>query len=136
MRLTRLSTAATIIALAILILFVLSVPHAREVPQAPKQNVPTEVPAVTVHDSYKKGTHTITGTLMAPDACTSVTASVSAQGDAADPKGIALALVMPMNSGVCLEVPTRTIFSAAISAPPSLPITVTVNGIVASTTAL
>lgn len=135
LRLSRLSTAATIIALVVIILFVLSVPHAREVPRALKQNaVPAEAPTVTLRDNYKKGVHTLSGEVTAPDACTRVTAMASIVGDAANPRGIMLALTMPASSGVCLTIRTQSAFSAAISAPASLPISVTLNGVSASTT--
>ncbi len=134
MKLTHLSTAATIIALVILVFFVLSVPRAREVSQTQKQDIPAETPLVTVRDSYKKGVHTLTGTVLAPDACTTVTARAAVSGDATSSQKIVLMLTMPSDLGICLEVPTRITFSTTVTAPASLPISVTVNGAEASTT--
>lgn len=135
MKLTRLSTAAIIIAGIILLLFVLSVPRAEgPAAPAPAQKSAAAPPTVTLSDSYKKGMHTISGSVVAPDACTSVSAAATLVGDAANPQGISLALTMPSSTGVCLQVPTRLSFSAAFAAPAALPIKVMVNGSAASTT--
>lgn len=133
---TRLWAAAAIILVVVIAGFALSVPHAREVPAAPPS--PAEAlsaPLVTLHDAFKKGTHTITGSLEAPDACTTASAAASLTGDASSTESILVAIQMPADSGVCLRLPTRAAFSATISAPSGLPLTATVNGVAASTSA-
>lgn len=130
----RLWVAAAIIALVIIVGFVLSVPHTRDVFRAPAPPVVTTVPPVTLHDVYKKGVHTITGSLMAPNACTVVTASARLQGDASSTERIEVTLSTSNDTGVCLELPTLIRFSTTITAPAHLPLTATVNDSVASTT--
>jgi hypothetical protein len=135
MRYSRLWLAATIIALVVFGGFVLSVPHTKDVDTGLSlESVATSVPIVTVRDSFKKGLHTITGSLEAPNACASVTAEATYSGDTPDTEGILVALSLPEDSGVCLQVPTRVSFTATVSAPARLPITVTVNGTAATTT--
>ncbi|MDO8521227.1 MAG: hypothetical protein Q7S52_03875 [bacterium] len=131
----RLWVASAIIAAVILVGFVLSVPHTRDVGEvAPPENAAPSVPAVMLRDSFKKGVHTITGSIETPNACTTVTAQASLLGDASNASGIKVVLSMPEDSGVCLQVPTQAVFTVTISAPARLPITATVNGITATTT--
>ncbi len=131
---TRLWVAAAIIAIAIIGGFMLSVPHTRDVIQAPPPPAAVVVPLVTLHDAFAKGTHTITGSLEAPDACTIVTATSTLEGDASTTESVAVAVSMPSDTGVCLQMPTQMNFSTTITAPAHVPITATVNGSVASTT--
>ncbi len=135
LKLTRLSTAATIIALLILMLFVLSVPRTQELPIPKKEDAELiRTPSVSVRDVYKKGVHTLTGSIIAPNACTLVTTRATLTGTASSSQTIALMLTMPDDSGICLQVPTRVTFSTTVTAPASLPISVSVNGTEASTT--
>lgn len=133
----RLWLAALIIAFVIIISFVLTVPHTRDLPKAlePEKAVAV-VSSVTLHDVYKKRMHTITGSLVAPDACTSVTAQASMVGNASGTQSISVAITMPASTGVCLELPTKTSFSTRIAAPAGLPLSATVNGAVATATVL
>lgn len=126
----RLWVAAGIIALVILAGFTLYVPHTRDsgAPQA-SVSLPTAVPSVTVRDSYKKGVHTITGSLEVPNACTGVLAVATTTGD-----GIHLAISTQADTGVCLQLPARATFTATIAAPQNLPITATVNNASATVT--
>ncbi len=131
----RLWAAGGILALVIIILFALSVPHAREVTAPARETaVPASPPPVTLTDSYKKGTHTLSGTVLAPDACSSVTVDAALAGDASTTESIALALTLPADSGLCLQVPTSVSFRTTLAAPAGLPIAVTVNGVPATTT--
>lgn len=131
----RLWVAAAIIAIVIIVGFVLSVPHTRDIGTVGSlQNVATSAPIVSLHDSFKKGVHTITGSIEAPNACASVSAQASLVGDAANASGILVALSLEKDSGVCLQVSTPINFTATISAPARLPITATVNGEAATTT--
>lgn len=132
----RLWVAAAIIAVVIFVGFILSVPHTRDIGNSSSsQNVATSAPSVSLHDSFKKGTHTITGLIEARNACASVSAQASLVGDATNASGILVMISLEKDSGVCLQVPTPIHFTTTVSAPAHLPITATVNGEVATTTA-
>ncbi len=135
MQTRRFWAAAGIIAIIIIGGFALSVPHTRDFGQIARVPQPaTSTPAVAYTDTYRRGTHAISGTVLAPDACTTVTASATTTA-AASSTAIALSIEIPLDSGVCLQLPTKIPFSATVSAPKNAPITVTVNGTVATTTA-
>ena len=138
MRHMRLGIAAAIIAAVIFIGFVLSVPHTRDVIQVPKKDssAASSTPLVTLHDAFKKGLHTITGSVEAPDACTAVTASSTLVGDASSTESIRVDISFPADTGICLQLPTPVDFRVTIAAPEYVPLTATVNGVAASTTAL
>lgn len=131
----RLGTAAGIIALVILLGFVLSVPHTREIAEVSQPEVTTEVPAVTLRDTFKKGVHTITGAVEAQNACATASAEASVAGDATTTESILVAITVLADTDLCLELPTRVPFQTTVTAPARLPILVTVNGAPASTTA-
>ena len=133
---TRLWLSAAIIALVIVVSFVLSVPHTRrDPPRAPSLSATaSSSPIVTLRDSYRKGVHTITGSIEAPNACTTVTALATLASGGSSPEHIQVALSMPKDIGVCLALPTRITFSTTLAAPADLPLTVTVNGAQATTT--
>ncbi len=131
----RLWISAAIIALVVLFAFALSVPHTLDVGVNSKvPAVATSVPAVAFHDAFKKGLHTISGSISVPNACTPVSASATLIGDASSTESILLAVTFQTDSGVCLQVPTDVNFQTTLAAPASLPIRVTVNGSLASTT--
>jgi len=132
---TRLLFAAAIIGLLLIIGFVLSVPHTSEVTETFSAQHDTLVPSVDLHDSFKKGVHTITGSLEVPNACASVTADATLV-DASNTQNILVTLSLVPDSEMCLEIPTDVRFSTTITAPANLPIQATVNGSVASTTLL
>ncbi|MEK7101861.1 MAG: hypothetical protein AAB794_02715 [Patescibacteria group bacterium] len=128
----RLWAASMIIACVVLIGFVLSVPHTRDVDIATViESAPAPVPGVVLRDSFKKGLHTITGSVETPNACTAVTAQASTNADT-----ITVAISIPEDSGICLQVPTQANFTVTVSAPTNLPITAMINGAVATTTVL
>lgn len=131
----RLWASAGIIALIVIAGFALSVPHTRDLAVIPKEpDATSSVPTVRVRDSYKKGVHTITGSILAPNACTAVEASASLEGSAPGSVRILLSISLPVDTGICLQIPTDIVFQTTVSGPASAPITVTVNGAVASTT--
>ncbi len=138
MRHMRLGIAAAIIAAVIFIGFVLSVPHTRDVIQVPKKDssAASSTPLVTLRDAFKKGLHTITGSVEAPDACTAITASSTLVGDASSTESIRVDISLPVDTGICLQLPTPVDFRVTIAAPEYVPLTATVNGVAASTTAL
>ena len=130
---TRLWAAATIIALVVIISFVLSVPHTRDlaVPQA--ERAAATIPSVTVRDSFKKGVHTISGSIEAPNACMTVSAKASLTSAASSTENILVEISTLDESGICLQLPTRISFQTTVTAPARTPITVTVDGAVATT---
>ena len=133
----RLWASAAIIALVILVSFAFSVPRVRDVvvEKAPVIEQIIVVPAVSLSDSFKKGMHTISGSLEVPNACTPVSAEATIIGNASSTDGILVAISTQTDSGVCLQMPTKANFQTTISAPANLPIKITVNGFEATTTA-
>lgn len=128
----RLWVAAAIIALILLVGFMLSAPHTHDVSgTTTSQTATTSVSAIKLHDVFKKGMHTITGSINAPNACADVTAQATLSAE-----NIVVALSLPEDTGVCLQLPTQVNFSTTISAPAHTPITATVNGSSATTSVI
>jgi hypothetical protein len=132
---TRLWVAAAIIGLVVIAGFVLSVPHTRDV-HVVVPSPASSVPAVTLHDAFKKGVHTITGSLNVPNPCTTVSTQATLQGTASSTQSILVQISLSADSGVCLQVVTRATFQTTLSASAHLPFMVTVNGSVATSTVL
>ncbi len=122
--------------MSILVIFFLSVPHAQEVAdqtgKGAASNAPT-IPVVTLSDSYAKGVHTYSGTFLAPNACTTLSADAVVGGDASGTPTVSLSLTYPADAGVCLQLPTKTPFLTTLEAPQDATVTVDVNGVLAST---
>ncbi len=122
--------ATAIIASVIVVGFFLSAPHtAREMIQ--KQTELPSVPQVAVRDVYRKGKHTLTGTVTVPTACTSVSATSSATTNQ-----INIVVTTEDPQGVCLDLPRDVSFTSILVAPADLPIVVQIDGKAASTTPL
>ena len=136
MRHTRLWIIATIIAGIILVSFALSVPHTRDIAETPAAQPAPSVPSVSLHDAFKKGLHTITGSIKAPTPCTSLSADATFNDAASTTAYILVKISMPEDSGMCLQQSADLTFSAAVTAPAGAPITVLVNGTLATTTPL
>ena len=134
MRHTRLWIIATIIAGIILVSFALSVPHTRDVAETPAAQRAPSVPSVSLHDAFKKGLHTITGSIKAPTPCTSLSADATFNDASSTTANIIVKITMPEDSGVCLQQSTDLTFSATVAAPADTPITVLINGNLATTT--
>ncbi|MHB0865822.1 MAG: hypothetical protein ACYC1Y_02890 [Minisyncoccota bacterium] len=135
MRHMRLRVASTIIALIILVGFAISAPHTRDIVETfPSQTPATSTPSVTLHDVFRKGVHTITGSIEAPTPCTSLIATAAGTGSASSTTGILVTISMPPDTGVCLQQPTTLTFSTTVTAPAGVPITASVNGFTATTT--
>ncbi len=130
----RLGAAAAIIATAVLVIFVLSVPHTRDIANIQKETVQPVTPSVSLHDSFKKGLHTITGSIEVPNACTTVAASAALLNASSSAESIQVIITMPVDTGICLQMPSSLSFRTTVAAPEHLPLTATVNGVVASTT--
>jgi hypothetical protein len=136
MRHIRLRITATIIGCIILAVFLLSAPHTREIVNKESSiSIASTTPVVPLSDSYKKGVHTITGLITAPTVCTTLSVDASLIDRDSTPS-ILLTLSLPKDVGICLQRETSLRFSKTITAPANLPIITTVNGVVASTTAL
>ncbi len=132
----RLLASAAIIAFVLIIGFMLSVPHTRDIIQPPASPSETaSIPPVKLHDIFKKGTHTITGTIRTPNACTAVSAIASITGASSTPS-IQVAVSLPKDTGVCLQLPVMKTFSVTVVAPAGLPISAIVNGAEAVTSVL
>jgi len=135
----RLSSAAIIIAILIGVAFMFSVPRVvRDGEQEQRvEEVVAKAPEVELSDSYKKGVHTIMGSIVAPNACTTLTAEASHAQSADSATVINLAITTASNDGVCLQLPTKVKFTTSIEAPADVLIQqTTVNGVVATTIAL
>ena len=135
MRRSNFWIAAAIIAAVIFVAFLVSVPHAGPVESntfTAATSTPT-APYTTVSDSYRRGVHTITGSILAPNPCTTLTATSTLQGTASTSQSIVVDITMPKDTGVCLQEPATTTYSTTLTAPKSLPIQVTVNGLLAAT---
>ncbi|MBI5405439.1 hypothetical protein HY972_00155 [Candidatus Kaiserbacteria bacterium] len=133
---TRLWAAAAIIATLVIAGFVLSVPHTRDVPKTPAPpSAFAGAPSVTIRDAFKRGMHTLTGSIIAPDACSIVSARASRGDNASSTRDILVEVSLSEDTGVCLELPTRMTFETTLAAPANLPIAVTINGAAASTSA-
>lgn len=133
----RLWVAATIIAGIILTGFVLSVPHTRDISQQERTlDATTTEPKVSLRDVFKKGTHTLTGSIEAPNPCTVLSATASIVGTSSSTQSILVAISMPKDTGICIQQVTNLPFSTTLVAPANMPLTVTVNGNPATLTAL
>jgi hypothetical protein len=132
----RLWLSASIIALIILVGFILSVPHTRDLPR-PSISPDTEavVPKVTVRDVYKKGVHTLTGSVEAPNPCTTLSVSASV-ATSSGTEAILLAISLPQDTGVCLQNAVMLPFSTTVTASLNVPVKATVNDVSAVVTEL
>lgn len=131
---THLRAASVIIAFTVLLGFIISVPHTRDLPAPPRVSAPSAPPLVSLNDRYAKGVHTLSGTLTAPDACASVAAQALFEGASSSAPRITLNLTVPPSEDVCLMRAQPAAFSATVAAPKGTPVTVFVNGEAASTT--
>lgn len=134
----RLWISAAIITAIVVSGFILFVPHAKDVAQAPTAtNTAPTIPPITIKDVFKKGVHTISGAIETPNACSTVTAMASTTLDTAGITRIQLHLtITPDEDDVCLQLPAIKNFSTTITAPAGAAITATVNGTAATTTIL
>ncbi len=108
----------------------------------PNTDTPDEAPAisdldtapeyaVTAHSVYSRGRYTITGTVEAPNPCTTV--SVTAEMLASStPPAIQLNISMLRDEGACLELITPTSFTATTTGPVDATLAAYVNGTKAS----
>ena len=83
---------------------------------------------VSVKDTYSGGTHSISGIVLAPDACAEAVATTTI----AD--GIRVDVTVPASEGICLEVPTKEPFAASASGDADAVVSVYLDGVFATTT--
>ncbi|MFZ1075340.1 MAG: hypothetical protein WAN50_03125 [Minisyncoccia bacterium] len=132
----RLWISALILAIIIVAGFILSVPHTHDAGNPPaRATQEATIPDISVHDIFRRGTHTLSGSVVTPNACTSISAHASLVGTSSSTQTIQIAILMPQYTGLCLQAPTTVAFSTTIAAPAHTPITATVNGSLATTTA-
>ncbi len=129
---TRRVAGATIIILLVLILgFTLSVPRIQDVAEE-SETLRTEesvtVPTLTLERSYRRGTHTLTGTLLVDTYCTMVTTEAVVTPEDVSPSVITLKLATEEVAGVCLMLAEERSFSVSIEAPEDSMVEVFVNG--------
>src|SRR4051812_11791323 len=126
----RLWSAAGVIAAVLIVGFLLSVPRLSD--NGLKHTAATQaaLPTVYFHDVFKKGTHTITVRVSAPNSCTIISGVASAE----DASIIVIALSMPIDTGICLELPATTTLSFTVAASADALLDATINGSTATTT--
>ncbi|MDP1707247.1 MAG: hypothetical protein Q8L30_01720 [bacterium] len=125
----RLLVSSAIIVVAIVITFIISVPRTSDVEVTSMVLPETEIaPTVILRDSFKRGIHTISGSVEAPNVCALVSASAELIGDAQNEEGILVNISMQTDSEICLQIPANISFETTIEAPNNLPISATVNG--------
>lgn len=106
-----------------------SVPRTSDsIDDAVSTQVSPEAPKVTVQDVYKKGVHTLTGSLEADNACASVSSEAFHERGDERESHIRVAITLVHHEGTCLQLPTRMRFTTSLTAPAKLPIVATVNG--------
>jgi hypothetical protein len=130
----RIALAVFVAVVIIIAAFAFFTPHAnRGGEQAPSASIVQKpVPDVSLSDSYKKGMHTISGSIMAPTPCTSVTADASVASGT--PAVISVTISMPSDAGICLQQATVVPFKVSAAAGADAIIAAYVNGAPASTT--
>lgn len=133
----RIYLIAGVIAAVLIAGFALSVPHLHDAALPPASTAAASAtPVVYLHDAYKKGTHMISGKVLAADPCVAVTASASVLPGASSstPATILVGLDMPPDTGICLAEPATTTFSVTASAGRDAALAASINGTDASTT--
>ncbi len=128
---TRRTLVLLVLAGVLLVLalaFVLFVPHTSRVEPA-SLLATSSPPAVLLHDAYRKGTHTLSGSFALKNPCTTFAAAVSATGT---PPAITVALSVGDDEGICLQEPATTTFSLSVKAPQGAAVSATVNGVPAT----
>ena len=88
---------------------------------------------VSLHDSYRRGKHTVTGALTVPTPCYVVTAQ-SSLVPSTTPQVIRLNLSVPADTGRCLLLSATTTFSVVQKATRSAFVKAYVNGTFATST--
>ncbi len=108
--------------------FFFSVPRTRDIVESTVLTTAmSEAPDVSLQDVFKKGVHTLTGSVEAQNACANLSVEALHEDAGAPEAHIRVAITLTPYEGTCLQLPTRMRFSAQISAPAKLPVVATVN---------
>jgi hypothetical protein len=89
----------------------------------------SSVTLLSVKDSYSKGTHTVSGSVLVPTVCTPLTATSSVSETA-----IRVDVNSTEDTKVCLQLPATTTFKISADADIDTPVQIYVNGTLATTT--
>lgn len=93
---------------------------------APVEGNPEPAPIVTLDATYRRGVHTISGTIEAPTPCTLV--GVESAVASSTPASITVSLTLTPDEDICVQVVTPLPFSVTAAAPEDAVIAVTVQG--------
>ncbi|HQU07837.1 MAG: hypothetical protein B7X04_01135 [Parcubacteria group bacterium 21-54-25] len=96
-------------------------------------STPPVVTLVSLTDTYRRGTHTISGAVTVPTPCYAPVAQTTLVPSTTPPE-IRLDLSVPIDTGICLQLPATTTFSVAQSAARDAVIAAYVNGVFATST--
>ncbi len=105
--------------------------HTSEGVVPPKAAVKPSATLASITHAYAKGTHTVSGTVLAPDACTNVNATASFASSSDE---IRVDIEAPADQGLCLQLPTAVTFSVKASGDSSATAAIYLNGALATTT--
>jgi hypothetical protein len=113
--------------------FVFSIPHANkdnEIGPSVETKSLSILPTIFIHDTYKKGIHSITGSLAIPTPCMKATteALVLPHEGSTTPQIIHIEISIPEDAGPCLQLAATSTFSASLSADANVVIEASVNG--------
>lgn len=128
--------AVVLVALGVLSIFIFTprLPDGTHaVVQVTATSTPVVITLVSLHDSYRRGKHTITGALTVPTPCYVVTAQ-SSLVPSTTPPVIRLNLAVPADTGRCLLLRATTTFSVVQKATRSALVKAYVNGAFATST--
>lgn len=123
------------VGIVLLAAYSISVERAREV-AVPAPKVAAEAPPVALDsyaDSYRRGTHTVSGSVAVPTPCYVVTAAATTDASST-PERIRVDISAPPDTGSCLMLPDTKPFSVTATAPADADISLYVNGALATTT--
>ncbi len=98
-------------------------------------STPHVITLVSLQNSYRRGKHTIKGSLVMPTPCYTITANTS-MVPSTTPPVIRLNLVVPIDTGRCLALTATTTFSTTQVAAKGAIIKAYINNTFATSTAL
>jgi hypothetical protein len=130
----RLALTVFLAVMIVIASFAFFTPHAnKNVELAPvAEKLTITLPNVRYSDTYKKGIHTINGSVSAPTPCTELSASLGVASGT--PELISVTLLMPRDTGICLQRSTTLPFTVSTPASAKADIEILVNGMLATST--
>lgn len=126
----RVTGSALIILLVLFLGFTLSVPRTKDIVEegdALQTQESHPQPTLSLERSYRRGTHTLTGTLLVDTRCTKLTTEVEVTPEGIVPPTITLRLATEDTAGVCLMLSEERAFSITADAPEDATVLVFVN---------